>query len=293
MMSPNSPYRRCSAIRVKSRETRPIPHSSSSRGAALVIILSFLVLLMVVLMAYFSQSLLERQISKSSSNLALVENFAAGAVNTVIGDLRQEIADPNRSTATNIVTGSVTSTIYYPTAATNVVPARSGSTGTNGLENLVKRSSSTDAFYPGGATRAAAASTTNASANGRYISAARWNKPLLIQPTATSDLTPVATAGFAPPDWIYVARDGSNPKAVSTDIIGRYAFAIYDEGGVLDANVAGYPGALSSTSTAYKNALAYADLKQIPGLTNQAAIDTLINWRNAASYDGNASNYAS
>ncbi|MEI8312007.1 MAG: hypothetical protein WCH98_14755, partial [Verrucomicrobiota bacterium] len=128
-----------------------------------MIILSFLVLLMVVLMAYFSQSLLECQISKSSSNLALVENFAAGAVNTVIGDLRQEIKDG--STATNIVTGAVTSTIYYPTAATNVVPARSGSTGTNGLENLVKRSSSTDAFYPGGATRAAAASTTNASAN--------------------------------------------------------------------------------------------------------------------------------
>jgi hypothetical protein len=261
-----------------------------------VIVLSFVVLLLMVVMAYFSKSLLDRQIAKSSAGSTLVQHFADGAVNAVIGDLRAEISDTNRSTSfTNSVAGSFTNTIYYPTAATNMVPALAGSTGANGLENLVKRSSSANPSYTGATNRAAASSSTNASANGRYISPARWNKPLLIQPTATNDFTPISSAGFVAPDWIYVARNGSNPTAWnanmcwsetnSSTVIGRYAYAIYDEGGLLDANVAGYPTAMANASASYKSATALADLTQI-GL-NQTHINALVGWRNYAT--GNAS----
>jgi Tfp pilus assembly protein PilX len=278
---------------MKNRPPLQIPHSASSRGSALVIVLSFVVLLLVVVMAYFSKSLLGRQIAKSSAGSSLVQHFADGAVNTVIGDLRAEIQAG--STATNIVTGSVTNTIYYPTAATNMVPALAGSSGTNGLENLVKISSSTAAFYSGATTRAAASSSTNASANGRYISPVRWNKPLLLarqNTNSTTDFTP--TNSFVAPEWIYVARNGSNPTAWNANlcwsetnnstVIGRYAYAIYDEGGILDANVAGYPTSMANATASYKSATAFADLTQIGLSTTQ--INALVGWRNYAT--GNA-----
>ncbi len=46
-------------------------------------------------------------------------------------------------------------------------------------------------------------------------------------------------------------------------MIARYAYAIYDEGSLLDINVAGYPSTtvdtkLKSSDTGYKNSEAYA-----------------------------------
>jgi len=78
-----------------------------------------------------------------------------------------------------------------------------------------------------------------------------------------------------------------NSPTNGSTVIGRYAYAVYHEGGLLDANVAGYPMGNSSppaTGTnqyAYKPALSYADLTQI-GLT-QAQVDQLVAWRNYAS----------
>jgi hypothetical protein len=63
-------------------------------------------------------------------------------------------------------------------------------------------------------------------------------------------------------------------------VVGRYAYAIYHEGGLLDANVAGYPSTSTTIQTASKPSLAYADLTQI-GLT-PAQVNTLVGWRNYA-----------
>ena len=67
---------------------------------------------------------------------------------------------------------------------------------------------------------------------------------------------------------------------------GRYAYTIYDEGGLLDANSAGYPTGTAPEQTAYKTSLAFADLTQLKDasgnqLLTQAQIDSIINWRNA------------
>ena len=296
------------------------------QGAALVIVLAFMVMLVGVVVAFFVKASNDRQVADSSASQTSAELFARGAIDTIIGDLRKEIADG--STATTNVTGSITNIIYLPWVVnggsnvwSNAVPDLVGSSGTNGLQNLVKISTNAP-FYSrlgpsgmvSGTNRVSSISTTNASLNYRSISAARWNRPLFITPTSTNDYTPVATSGFTPPSWIYIDRAGGTPKTWSTSlrfsptnpssVIGRYAYAIYDEGGLLDINAAGFSPAMTNstlttsftlTNNPYsKISLAYADLSQLttPGgtpllTTNQ--IDQLINWRNTASLTNTSS----
>ena len=258
---------------------------SSRRGFALVVILAFVVLLTVLVLAYFSYSALQRQISNASSNQAAVEIFAQGAINTIISDFKQEISDGS----TNFAFG--TNTVSIPKASTNAAPFLVG-TSTN-LPNLLKRSAGGLAFSPGAASRASAVSSTNASQNGRSISPARWNAALLLPKANTNSTTDLTPANFTPPDWILVNRAGGNPTAWNTNmiwspdvtntssVIGRFAYAIYDEGGLLDVNVAGCPPGTTNTITSYKNALAFADLAQVGLDTN--TVSAIVGWRNTAS----------
>ena len=147
-------------------------------------------------------------------------------MNTVVGDFRQEIA-----AGSTLVTPSPTPTngaytyFYSPNGAA-AAPCLSGTVLADGLPNLVKRSAYQQPFYTGssytpstGVARAANSSSGTASLNGRAISSARWNKALLLPKaslTSDTDFTPAAPAGknnYVPPDWIVVARDGSNPVA--------------------------------------------------------------------------------
>ena len=258
---------------------------SPRQGFALVVILAFVVLLTVLVLAYFSYSALQRQISNASSNQAAVEIFAQGAINTIVSDFKQEIFDGS----TNFAFG--TNTVSIPKASTNAAPFLVG-TSTN-LPNLLKRSASGLPFSPGATSRASAVSSTNASQNGRSISPARWNAALLLPKASTNSTTDLTPANFTPPDWILVNRAGGNPTAWNTNmtwspdatatstVIGRYAYAIYDEGGLLDVNVAGCPPGTTNTITSYKNALAFADLTQI-GL-DTGTVSALVGWRNTAS----------
>lgn len=262
-------------------------------GASLVIILAFIVLLTVLVLAYFSYSSLQRQISQASVSQAAVEVFAKGAVNTIIGDLRQEIL----AGSTNISTNS-SYPVYYPVKATTMVPALSGFSTNAGLENVVKVSRSGSNFFSGtnynttdypSTNRAAQLSTTAASQNGRYLSLDRWNAALLLGKNNTNSATDLTPANFTAPDWILVARDGSNPTAwnanmrwsatSSSTVVGRFAYVIYDEGGLLDMNAAGFPPGSATNLVASKGSLATADLSVIPGMTS-GAISALVGWRN-------------
>jgi hypothetical protein len=255
----------------------------TQEGAALIIILSFVVLLTGVIVAFLSRAISERQISNSSANEGKVEVFAEGAMETTLGDLKQEIVVG--STNTKFTTGTASVTLYFPNTNRTMVPCRVGTNDT--LPNLVKRSASGQPFYSGaaygsdGVRRAASTSSTTASLNSRIVSLSRWNKPLLIPKKTSgqsSDLTP--SVDFIPPDWIYVDRSGNNPTAVSMDIVGRYAYCIYDEGGVLDLNIAGYPSAMDKSQASHKIGTSCADLTQT-GMTS-TQVDTIIGWRNYA-----------
>ena len=55
------------------------------------------------------------------------------------------------------------------------------------------------------------------------------------------------------------------PRTAS--VIGRYAYMIYDEGGLLDMNAAGYPSPMTILQYGRKGSLAFADLSGLPGLS--------------------------
>jgi hypothetical protein len=268
------------------------PTRGKCRGAALVLVLCFLVLLTGLVLAFLSRSILDRQISNSSANQAKVDIFAQGAVDQIIADLKQEI-----SAGSLVTSPAAGQQVFAPRAAACAVPSRVG-TGAD-LPNLVKRSAFGQPFFAGSSAdydtstyppsrRAVNANTATPSLGGRLISAARWNKPLLMQVASGTDLAP-ASPDFAAPDWILVGRDGSNPSAATPNpaaadfTVGRYAYAIYDEGGLLDMNAAGYPSTMATAPAVpyYKDMLAYADLTQI-GLT-QPQVDAVVGWRNYAS----------
>jgi hypothetical protein len=277
--------------------------NSRSGASALVITLIIITLMLFLLMAFFSQSSLQRGSANASASLAAKNIFSSGCIDMIVSDLSQEVSDG--SNPTNFTAGTVTNTLFLPIDRSTMLPALAGCNGGVGLENLVKRSAASVPFYSGatyyqsGPIRACPSSTTNLSWNGRNISLGRWNKSLLIARSATnsaSDLTPVAS--YAPPDWVLLSRSLSNPVAWNVGlrwsptnpntVIGRVAYQIFDEGGLLDANVAGYPSATNavvSASLAKKSGLYSADLKQV-GLTS-AQINALTGWRNYVT--GNAS----
>jgi hypothetical protein len=317
---------------------------AARRGSALLLVVASLLLLTTLVVAFLSRVTFERQLASASSGLGKTDLAAQGAVTMIIGDLQNEIIAGSNSGTPTLASGYL-----YPSAPSTVVPClnvpgyTSSSIVGTGLEDLVKVSKNGTAFYSGtgysssGPSRAAPVNTlANPSINNRYITTARWNKPLFLPkatPTSSTDFTPVSA--FTAPDWIYVARDGSNPTSwdssytfspnispLGTPTLGsvgtnavtqRYAYAIYDEGSTLDMNVVGSPAYTNSTgsltyspNSAYKNAIAYADLSQLPYLSSTVQtvagastgtlspkqqayfVDAIAGWRNyaSASYTG-------
>src|SRR5947207_3317942 len=273
-------------------------------GMALIIVLAFVVLLTTLTVAYFSVTTADRQIAHSSFNQSNADQIASSAVGMILGDLRQEIINGSVSPAPSFAP-SPAGTPYYaylPTAAANMVPKRSGTpSAAPAIPNLVRRSVRNDPIpAPGFPSRASAVnSVTDASANGRSITYPRWNKHYLIPKLNTGDDQPDPVASFAAPDWVMVtAEEGaagltspttdSNGNTVTP--VGRYAYAIYDVGGLLDVSVAGYPTNSTVSQIGRKGSLAYADLSTqnilpypIPnGGSGAYQLDKIIGWRNYA-----------
>jgi Tfp pilus assembly protein PilX len=259
---------------------------SRERGAALIIVLAFVVLLTGVAIAYFSRTTSDRQVAHSSFNQSTVDQLAQSAMDNVIGDLRQEIV--NGSTATTLSNGT---TIYTPTAAANMVPQRSGNPGT--VPNLIRRSVSPDTITPPGLpSRASAVNSATVSANGRSITSTRWNSHYLVPKKNTGpgqdDSLPIDDFTNATPDWVFVTSNGAGVIiAPNSSVLGRYSYAIYDEGGLLDINLAGYPTGTTLSQSSGKLSLAFADLTALPypipnpsGTTYQ--VDRIVGWRNYA-----------
>src|SRR5206468_7505173 len=193
---------------------------ASQCGAALIIVLAFIVLFTALVLAYVSRTTSDRQISHSSFNQAKSDQLVASAVESVIGDLRQEII--NGSTPTTLSNGT---TIYTPNSSANIAPTRSPTPApgaTPAILNLVRRSVRSDGVPPPGlASRASAVnSLADVSVNGRSVSLARWNSHYLIPKLHRSDdkSDPVTTGFTAPnywaPDWVFVTNQG--PAVITT-----------------------------------------------------------------------------
>ena len=280
-------------------------------GATLLIVLVLVTIASILLVAYLGMVQSERTTTQNYSGELSADQVARGGLDRLVGDLDQEIA----AGSTAIPGPTATSPTYYQaTNALTMVPARYNDTGTNYI-NVIRVSSSnannyqaaypTSLYSPGQVpvNLAVASSTTNPSPDGRYLSAARWQAPQLLLPNETNAATmPV-------PDWILMTRSGPtnaagltfggtgntlNNRAASNPnyVVGRYAYIVYNEGGLLDATVAGAPssgaGAPTADDVGNRGSLAMALLTN--SVLTAGQMITLASWRNATN-DASESTY--
>ena len=202
--------------------------------------------------------------------------------------MREEIR--NGSTSLN-GGNSAYATIYQPGTTADVVLKQLGTDGT-GPATMINVSANTKGLYPAGRALGSSTLVSTKSINGRYISTATWfgtGGPYLGSQTTL-------------PTWVFATRgNGIKVPAIANAkdptnadyVIGRFAYTVYDIGGLLNANVAGYPSA-DSGDASYKSSLGFADLAQIPGMSAPA---NFITWRNgtdaasAAAYSAYVQNY--
>jgi len=263
-------------------------------GAALVIILAFAVLLTGLVIAFLSRAVTERQVSNSSASQTKADILAHSAMDLVVADLKQEIA--NGSTVSTASPTPSSGSIYIPTSGTYMKPVKDAAvaalSGSNAIPNLIRVSGTTSPSLPQVASALASnVLSTGTSQNGRSISPDRWNShyliPRLNSGTAAIDSTPINSFSSVTPAWVMITTQGPQVLASPTNtVVGRYAYAVYDESILLDMNVAGYPSSSSGSSIGAKGALAYADLTQI-GVINSAGsgtyqVDNMVGWRNYA-----------
>lgn len=255
----------------------------ANRGVALIIVLAFVVLITGLVVAYLTRAGTDRQLAKSSFEDTKSELLSKSALDLIVSDFKQEIADGALVTATNIQ------------------PRRWGTPLADGIPfpNLIRRSARGD---PTGHTSSLSSGPTSSSNPKRgEVTSTRWNSHYLLPRASSSgnDSTPVSN--FAAPDWVLVTPHGPSSTPVPSAVIGRYAYAVYDEGGMLDVNVAGFPYyAFSSPSPVpvptpglplrdigRKGSVAFADLRAIPttaggALLSAGGINTIVGWRNYA-----------
>lgn len=247
---------------------------SNRSGMALVVTLAMVVLLTFLVVAFFSAATTYRAVENTSAGGVTAKILAEGAVGAVQAELVQEIIAG--STVTNTLTGGVTSKIYYPITATNMVPKRTVSsaitaTDTN-FANLVKQSG--QPFHAGATIFSAASSDSSATpgANGRKIGANRWNTPML---------TGAAFATNQVPNWVYITPNGCT-NTISTNVIGRVAFNVYDVGGLLNANASGFAPGTGGTSFSNemhrKGSTVWADLRVLPGINAGTFAANINSW---------------
>src|SRR6266542_128942 len=251
----------------------------ASKGAALMIVLAFVVLLTGVSLAYFSRTTTDRQLAESSYNDTSADLLARSALDVIVGDFKQEILPPPPATPPPITRANIQPAPYpIPTPAD--------------IPNLIRYSSRNAA-----ASRASNVSSAAASANGRSISTSRWNSHYLVPRENPSDpsINSSPVQSFTSPDWVLVTGQGPNTTPAPGAVIGRYAFAVYDEGGLLDMNLAGYPSWPNSSCPATpsptpwlvnagrKGIVAFADLTALgQDAPAQSQVDNIVGWRNLA-----------
>ncbi|MDR1190353.1 MAG: hypothetical protein LBK60_01640 [Verrucomicrobiales bacterium] len=281
-----------------------LKRNQHSGGAALVVALFALLLISIVILAFFDQARMNRRISFSSASQARANIIALSAMDFIKADLIEEI----KAGSTSVTFGDSGTGAYEPRAARNMLPYdmvsdldNTNNSGTIPF-NLIKWSSAEQNFpfwknssnqsdaasYEcDGSAPAVDVSSTAASINGRYIDRIRWNKPFIVSGSLSSAIDP---------HWVLITRQGpltdrNTPMSELNDIngtnanyvIGRYAFIVYDTGGLLDINAAGYPTAPSveTDSIARKGTIGYADLSQL-GLSEDTINKLITQYRNRA-----------
>lgn len=260
--------------------------SFTESAAALIVALSCLVLVSGIVVLFMLLSSSNRKNTASYANSIKAEELARSGAESVVNQLRQEIVEHSTP---NTFSGA--DTLYVPEeqrfVVPEVVPARNAPDDT---PNLVKISTPSKPFYSESTTGNASTgtplvsssiSTATPDVEGRFISLDRWNRPLLAQLGQNTT-----------PNWVYLSRQGSVSTPAFPDsktknnanyVIGRFAYAIYNVGNLLDINVAGYPASLAPSDAGKKGSVALARLQAL-GLSD-TQVNAIVGFRNPAETD--------
>jgi hypothetical protein len=257
----------------RGRALRPL---KSESGVALVLTLILLLLVTVIMTAYFVRATSDSRATASYGSNVRSELLAEGAADSIVSKVIEEIvANSDGKESGDFIW-------YEPKKVDGKFPSMvlSRSLGgeipaTAAFRNLVKQSNAEKGFRDGLPSEASDLRTTERSRDGRWISASRWNLPALL-----GDETKLETfADNMVPNWIYVEEDGKTTKTDSPKIVGRYAYNVYDVGGLVNINVAGNNGS-KNEQVGPKGALAFLDLKAIPGFKEKPeGLDAILKWR--------------
>lgn len=235
-----------------------------NEGAALVMTLAMVTILSIILLAYFNVVRTDWMATKNYAQGIRAEQVGRGAIDYIVGQLRMEMADGT----VPLKVGSYY--IYTNVTSANVQPSAIGTN--SAVPTLIKMSTATLGLYSKATpTETASSAASDAtSANGRRVSRGRWARPGLGTPSRA-------------PDWFLIGSDGI-VQTPSTSVQGRFAFAIYDLGGLVDINVAGYPSLLSTAQRKkLQGTLAGLDLSAMPGFSQSTADALVSGFRNRGS----------
>jgi hypothetical protein len=200
--------------------------------------------------------------------------LSGSAANYITGLFQQQIITSSSASTVNGVT------LYEPvltSTGNTIVPQRVVSSTLLSDPNF---SSLLTQSIPSADPNASPDSTTLPASNGYYIPPGFWDAPIL---------TGTASGGFAGapasalPDWIYVTATGMGGTALQSGsgTVGRFAYHVYNIGGLLNANLAGYPSAYLNSGGQLgllEGTAAGADLTQLG--VPQSAMDALVAFRN-------------
>lgn len=240
----------------------PVESIRAEKGSALVVVLCLLVLMLGVTLAFFSRAQQAREISSSSAASLKADLLATAAIGIIEADFIKEIeAGSAKDEVAPTLSGTVRKVLIPVVTASNTYPSmmpRRVVSGTSAPLNIVKQSLSGRRFFESGSSngyrndadpgpaRASSISTTTPALKGNRLLPKTWEMPKL--------MTESEVTSFTPPDWIYLDRSGGNPTEFteatmpllsnrksdnSAYVIGRFAYVIYDVGGLLDINVVG------------------------------------------------------
>ncbi len=263
-------------------------------GIAIVVVVSLMALLSLMVIGFLLLSSTNRNNANIDVSVRQADSIAEQAKETLIADLIGEMK-AGAAAVTDTPDGKQSFSIDKPLSMVPQRATRPEVKSDARLKPIVKQSAGGTKFHEiasssfTGKTRASAISTATAGADGRRIAEVRWNAPNLLDPAVTFSNTQV-------PDWIYTARNGTNPTAIvatnsrSTGtggapnpdfIVGRYAYQVYDVSGLLDANVAGnLSAAPPAGALSRKGSLVWADLSALPGASGNFSL--LADWRRAS-----------
>lgn len=263
--------------------------SRDESGVALVTVLALVVIISLILVAFVTTMRIERTASQSYSQSMTADQIGRGALNLVVGELQNEMSKDAQPILTY-----PKKPLFTNVTSANIMPQYVGTNAA--MPNLVKTSTTTAPFtgsLSSGKLLASATKTWAPARNGRYISLDRWNLPQLgIFPDNASA-----------PNWIMLTRSGAtngaglafgstgstlnNPAPSNPNFaIGRFAYAVYDVGGLLDITQAGYPSSLTAAQIQrIKGTIQGVPVTQT---TFSVAQDDLLNWRNPESATGPA-----